>query len=375
MQGDWFMKIIRYLMKKYYLSNVCKGRITKEEVADIYSTSVENVEKAVHEFEETKNPFRKADSRSRKENIQILISLVSIGLVLLTLYEMQAERNAAYMPDISINCSGSGIKFAWDEDHNIDRISDTEKKLLNMLADSTFYEAFDSVKLTVQNIGVGVAKDIYIDWLYNENIPLYQKVFSENTNISIIRDNLGVGFEPSETLITSGILPIMDYPIHMYDFLTSDLHEKQELEMPQVFTVMYEVAYAYGIRDDFPDCRFNVFYKDVQGESYKKTFVIHFQPYFAHYDPNNNGSGAFTINILEQNTEHTSVFRKYGYIFVYCGIGCILVFSVLLISAILFEKKRRRIIDASKNRKSVKPKLANKDELYGEEGRNKKTCK
>lgn len=52
-------------------------------------------------------------NEKKKANIEIIISAISTIFVLLTLFEMKAERNAAYKPEISI--SNSQIAIVWDE--------------------------------------------------------------------------------------------------------------------------------------------------------------------------------------------------------------------------------------------------------------------
>lgn len=369
-----FMNIVRYMMRNYYLGNICKGYITKEEVAKIYSTTVENVEKAVQEYKNNRNPFKKEDSQIRQGKIQIIISLLSAMLVLFTLFEMQAERNAAYMPNISIN--GSGIIFAWDKEHNLlNDISGFMKEELDTRSNlASSYEQSLFVKLAIQNTGIGIAKDVHVDWLFDENIPLWQKVFSENNDISISLNQYQLIVELSNGTTTRTF--VADSGKIEYGFLTADLNESKELVIPREFVHLYELAFAHGLRKDLPDFRFNVFYKDVQGEIYKKAYVIHPAPLYTTENLENNGVGIVDLNIIEQKTEHISVFGKYKHLLLICGIVVVLFFAVIIISAILFEKNRRRIKAASKKHKgSAKSKLANKDELHGKEkGKIEKPC-
>lgn len=354
------MSIIHYILRNYYLSNICKGNITKEEVADIYSTTAENVEKAVQNYQETKNPFRSASSDIKQGRIQIFISFVSAILVLFTLFEMQAERNAAYMPNISIN--GTGIKFAWDKDHNlVEDISFFDEEDLNTWNDfgSSYTKGF-YVKMAILNTGVGVAKDLNVDWLYKENIPLFQELFVGNSDVSIgmtdrlvrikLKDKNGMEFYYS----ASGK--------REYGFLKADLSQGTDLVVPAEYIQLYELAYAYDLWQYIPDLRYRVIYEDVQGKEYEKSFVIHPQPLIFGTSSENSGYGIVDLKVAEQKAGLFSFFRKYRYI-LYCVAGFTLVIVMLLVRAVLFEiKRRRKIVDKEEQPSSLNGEKVGKDQ-------------
>ena len=354
------MNIVRYIMRNYYLSKICEESITKEEVADIYSTTIENVEKAVHEYKDTKNPFKKMDRQTKQGYLQILISFVSAMLVLFTLFEMQAERNAAYMPNISIN--SPGIKFAWNQDRilakDISGIMDEKKDIWEAYGSS--YAQGLIVKMNVQNTGVGVAKDVCVDWLHVENIPSFQKAFSGNNDISVYVEKNQLIIDIKDGMTMGSFFPESERL--EFGFLSADLTNSQELVIPDEYIHLYELLYAYQLWDNIPDIRFNVIYKDVQGEIYTKTFVIHPQPEMVIMAPENQGFGIVNLSIKEQKTEHFSVFGKYRNAVLFGTICFILVFAVLFILAVRFEMKRRRNKAASeKQTQQLKPELVSED--------------
>lgn len=107
------MKCILLLMRRYYLRKIYKNTASKQDIALLYNTSVENIERATKEYEESINPFKKADTGRRQGAIQIAVSVISAVIVLLTLFEMKEGRNATYLPNMSVN--GFNLQFIWDK--------------------------------------------------------------------------------------------------------------------------------------------------------------------------------------------------------------------------------------------------------------------
>ena len=360
------MKFILHFMKNYYLKKISDGKISKAEVACLYATSLDNVEKAVKEYEINRNPFRKSDSQTRLGIIQILISIVSVTLVLLTLFEMQAERNAAYMPNISIN--STGIRFAWNEHRELlNDISGYDEKYLRV------WDEYDSthtrnmaVKMAVQNTGVGVAKDVYISWFYKRNIALFQKLFSGTNDVSVDIDDTQVVISLEDGLKVGSFYP--DKESFTYGFLSADLNQSVELVIPSVYIYLYKLAYANQLGAYIPSLKFSVMYKDVQGELYGKEFILKPQPIMVLTSPDNSGFGIVDLVIMENETSHLSFIEKYRFVILYCVCGIIIVAGVLVLIAIRFEIKRSRKKDNIEKKPSpTKSDIVGEDHFQNQE--------
>lgn len=126
------MKIFNHT-GRYYLKKIHKGQLTPHQVADILDTTVETVNSAYNDYCQEQNPFRKKNFELKNATIEIVISIISTLLVLLTLFEMQAERNATYLPDISLN--NTEVAIAWDE-NGLPYISDEAEEVFSKMLDN-----------------------------------------------------------------------------------------------------------------------------------------------------------------------------------------------------------------------------------------------
>lgn len=146
----------------YYLKKIQKGQFTIQQVADTLNTTTSIVNAAYIKYCEEQNPFKKTSFVFKNATIQICISIISTVLVLLTLFEMQAQRNATYFPDISLN--QTEVAIAWNKNGLLDtNISDETKQIISKIA-NTDTQINVPPQLKIYNIGVGTAKDITFVW-------------------------------------------------------------------------------------------------------------------------------------------------------------------------------------------------------------------
>ncbi|RHT97924.1 hypothetical protein DW711_19985 [Ruminococcus sp. AM27-16] len=96
------MKIFKH-NGQYYLKKMQNGELTNQQVADILNVTVNTVNSEYNDYIEKQNPFKKKSFEYKNAIIQITISIISTFIVLFTLFEMQAARNATYLPDISLS--------------------------------------------------------------------------------------------------------------------------------------------------------------------------------------------------------------------------------------------------------------------------------
>ena len=82
--------------------------------------------------------FKNKSFEFRKAVLEIGISIVSVILVLLTLFEMQADRNAAYRPDVSF--ADIEVAITWEGECETE--NPEENQPLNL---DPFFEKYDNI--------------------------------------------------------------------------------------------------------------------------------------------------------------------------------------------------------------------------------------
>lgn len=342
------MRYIPWFIRRYYLRKIHKHNISIQDVATIFNTSSDNVEKALEEYEKSLNPFKKVD----REVIQIVVSVLSVILVLLTLIEMQAERNAAYLPNISVN--GFKLQFIWDENgmitNNPDSLSEKNRLVWDNLCSTSLQGTITTIaNLEIQNSGVGVAKDVYVDWLYEDNLAAFQKAFSGCDDVSIEYNNeqiiISINKEPGNMTIGTFYHNGSE---SLFSFLTNAFDSSETVRIPNQYVVLYELAYAKDLLDRIPMIRFIISCNDIQGEQYRKEFILKPEPELVLVEPNVAGFGSVEFRVVESNNEHISILSRSWYV----GIGIIIGLSVaglaLIAWAIGFKPHRKKSCRATK---------------------------
>lgn len=328
-------------MRKIY-----KNTASKQDIALLYNTSVENIERATKEYEESINPFKKADTGRRQGAIQIAVSVISAVIVLLTLFEMKEGRNATYLPNMSVN--GFNLQFIWDKNGIATSDPDVFSEETRVLWDSfvTTNPQGEKANLEIQNSGVGVAKDVFVDWYYDNNLAAFQNTFSGCDDISIDYNNWQVVISIKDTsskepLLTVGMLHPNGWNA-LFSFLPTAFDSSESIRFPQEYLELFKLAYAKGLLDRIPTIRFALMCKDVQGEQYIKEFIIKPEPVLVTLAPDGTGFGSVEFRVIESNTEHHSALSRSGYI----AIGVLIGFSAAALSmfiwAICFELHRKK---------------------------------
>lgn len=330
----------KYLARKHYLREIDKGRITVQEVAVYYNTSVKNVEAAYTEYVNSKNPFQKSDHQVVKWIIETFISLLSVLLVLFTLFEMQEERNAAYRPNISLN--SAKIIFAWDENGSFVNDYSLLTDRFGM-ADSLerYFKGFN-VNIPIQNTGVGVAKDVCVDWNYEENLAKFQQLFEESAGVTVAVAGNQIFIESNG--LTMGSF-FSDEPLYLFGYLQNSFEISETIQIPHYFVELYELAYSNGLWRSIPEIRFRIICKDVQGEEYSKWYIISPTPELVASHLEGGGAGMVKLGIYELRQDHLSITDRalllaVGFI---AGVGvCLLLGASCCLVAFLVARRKRR---------------------------------
>jgi hypothetical protein len=267
--------------KKHYLKMMSYGQITDEEVAIKFNTSVWNVRTAFAEYSKDRNPFR-------PRNFKVYLELISVLLVLFTLVEMKISRNNAYMPDILFH--NTTFAVIWNENGFTKLGQSDDEMYQNLIGQSDYVCEIPKIKLT--NIGVGTAKNIQIEWSYDNLELLVDYLYKVNGEATFtFRRN-----ESSNTLIIKDSIYTSSKPFTEIPYMKNEAEEE---------IIVFPYEYWECIREScinqtdgslpIPDLKVEVRYSDVQGKRYAVNKIIAVYPIIRMINPDNSGYAMFEI--------------------------------------------------------------------------------
>lgn len=349
------MKIFKY-SGRYYLKKIQKGYLTTHQVADILNTTIEIVNSAYDDFCKEQNPFKKISFEFKNATIQITISIISTLLVLFTLFEMQAERNATYLPDISL--SNTKVAISWDK-NGLPCITQEAKDITAKIADEdTIINKLPHMK--VYNIGVGTAKNISFTWENQKNMKAYIDFLNSCNDIDISFDENMLYIKTPA--INQGIGGSY---ISQYDFLLNSTQEFETLALPLSYYTLIKEAYIRTNNEKIPILYLSVSYSDVQGKSYNKTIQINADISFLTKNPDGSGFCIFTLTSIKENKTMTYFnLRNFdsNTLIAITSIFTVIISIVSMIFTVIFSSQQLR-----HNKNSVRPISAIKFNNYEDE--------
>lgn len=248
-----------------------------------------------------------------KSIAEIVISVVSVYLVLLTLFEMQADRDAAYMPDISI--SDANVAITWEtavQEEPIEDVSSTEpsedsfSQLYNSLSET--YDFNTPIVLQLFNIGVGTAKDIMLEWDHEANISAFTKAFS-------CYDDVHIGLDGNMLYVQSPSLTFGQGVGNerIAEFMLSSSVESKNIQFPYAYSFLInELLSRKPIDESFPKLSLVITYSDIQNKMYIKEITISTENIL--YAPGKDGTGLclYNLHIIEESNTLTAGSRNIG---------------------------------------------------------------
>ncbi len=269
------MKIFKHT-GRYYLKKIQKGYLTTHQVAEILNTTIDIVNSAYADYCKEQNPFKKRNFDFKNAVIQITISIISTFLVLLTLFEMQAERNATYLPDISLSNTVAAI--SWDK-NGLPCITQEAEDIVSKLADEdTIINKLPQIK--IYNIGVGTAKNICFNWDTNRNMKAFMDVLNPCDDIDTSYD--GNMLHLKTPTIEQGIGQSDE---SQFDFLLNSTQEFETLAFPYSYYTLIKETYIRTDNKEIPTLYLSVSYLDVQGKAYNRTIQINTDISFLEQNP------------------------------------------------------------------------------------------
>lgn len=284
------MKILKHT-GRYYLKKIQKGYLTTNQVADILNTTIDIVDSAYDDYCKEQNPFKKKSFDFKNAVIQITISIISTFLVLLTLFEMQAERNATYLPDISLG--NTKVAISWDK-NGLPCITQEAENIVSKMADDTIINKLPQIK--IYNIGVGTAKNISFNWDTQRNMKAFMDVLN-------LCDDIDISFDGNMLhLKTPSIEQGIGEPDKsQFDFLLNSTQEFETLAFPFSYYTLIKEAYIRTDDKEIPTLYLSVSYSDVQGKAYNRNIQINADISFLEQNPDGSGFCIYTLTSIKHS--------------------------------------------------------------------------
>lgn len=285
------MKIFKHT-SRYYLKKIQKGYLTTHQVADILNTTIDIVDSAYDDYCKKQNPFKKRSFDFKNAVIQITISIISTFLVLLTLFEMQAERNATYLPYISLG--NTKVAISWDK-NGLPCITQEAEDIVSKMADEDIIiNQFPQIK--VYNIGVGTAKNISFNWDTKRNIKAFMDILNPYDDIDISFD--GNMLHLKTPTIEQGI---GETSKSQFDFLLNSTQEFERLAFPFSYYMLIKESYIRTNNKEIPTLYLSVSYSDVQGKAYNRTIQINADIFLLEQNLDGSGFCIYTLTSIKEN--------------------------------------------------------------------------
>lgn len=289
--------------------------------------------------------FKEKSFEFKKTAIEIVISISSTALVLFTLFEMQAARNASYRPDITLGLTQ--VFISWDTEMNRSDINSNEE------SDSDFsYQSIDlsSVpSINLYNIGVGTAKDIIIRWDHQNNISKLTEAFEPYSDIQLQHISNKLHVENGSQCAEYGLDQNTTF-----DFMLNSADERYTIQFPLYYYYLYkELFIRTPYNESFPELSLSISYTDIQNKTYSKNISVQIKPILYEADSSKSGSCHYLLEFIEEDSYMSSLrplIITGETLSAISSICAVLVSIVSIVFTVYYSKKQNE-----HNRNSVRP--------------------
>ncbi len=280
---------------KYYLKKIKAGEMTRQQVADSLCVSIDDVNSAYDNYTRENSPIKTMSYEKKKNIVQIAISIISTIIILLTLNEMQAARDAAYLPNLVL--TDLNVSIEWKDIGKHPNEQTEELQYPSIIYDSNTYLK-NVPKLKIHNIGVGTAKDIILNWNMEKNINELIRVFDSFEDIDIACNWKEVTISVSGRKIQIGIPET-----ERIEFLMNSTQGYCERTVPLPFYYLFNLAYVRNVGNRIPPIALTVSYSDIQGKRYQKEISLISQRILLSQDPDGSGECMYSLSArVEEQT-------------------------------------------------------------------------
>lgn len=215
-----------------------------------------------------------------------LIAFISIGIAFYTLRELRKQRESSYVPDLF-------LAFPITMKSRVLNFQTGTRDVQCLVYDSDLNESETlGIKYSIENIGLGAAKDVKITWSLNTASACLVIADTAKEHFKVL---CGDGFLELQNLENERLMKI---PLWLetgedeevtYDFVLPRRDEKFNKSPSisqsflELYTIMFMVRYNIFNRKEMPDMYFEDFsefpaltatmtYSDIGGKSYSKKF-------------------------------------------------------------------------------------------------------
>ena len=309
------MNFIRH-SGNYYLKKIQQGKMTKMAVAQALNVSVYDVSVAYSKYIHSQSPFNERQF-NWQSFFEVAISIISTWLVLLTLFEMQQERNTAYAPDVVLETVTTGM--VWDDSGDLFSSESYETDSAYNVGEWDDPAIFINTPpvIRIYNIGVGNAKNISMEW----------DIESDMLNFLDVLHNYGIDgrIEPPHDIVADKGLRFdkkiaghfayglsidengLPFDKIHFDYLLSSAQDSQSISLPsayywimQIFSMLYIGIEGALPLDEYvehivPPIHLSISYSDIQGIVYKKSIEINASYSLLYGHPGSQGCCSFEL--------------------------------------------------------------------------------
>ena len=206
--------------------------------------------------------------------------------MLVTLFEMQAARNATYMPDVAL--SSTEVAIAWDE-NGLPYVAAEDMEIISkIIKEDTIVNS--SPKMKIYNLGVGIARNISFKWEKSRNIKQFMNILNGSADIEVSVDDGLINIKT----------PRMEYGIWEPDNVTMDMllnstEEYESLFFPYSYYQLIREVYIGTGERRIPDVCLTISFSDIQGKVYEKHMQINTQISFMKQNADGSGFCVFYL--------------------------------------------------------------------------------
>ena len=214
----------------------------------------------------------------------IVINFLTLVVILLTLLEMQAERNQIYKPTIILNNKTVCIMT---DDYKPKEWEDEMQASLG----SIWTQSYQSIETEMVNIGTSTALNIRVLFPASNYTEISKRVLEQGGTLdrdkyapySIIADE--------ERISADGELRCSR------SYLLANAQESVKIGLPNLLTPYYYMFFFSGDPDlhNIPAVKVSMEYEDVQGRKYKEEILLKAE--ILHYEMSSDGGGVVYFSL------------------------------------------------------------------------------
>lgn len=211
--------------------------------------------------------------------ITLIVTIFSMGLVYLTLNEMQIARDNAYRPDLVFE--SQQVNLTWG--NNLKNVFEPDVEKLNPY----------SIPVKIYNIGVGTAKNVSVKFDLESLDNLAKK-------IEIVDQNDTFNYDRAEkrVFLTVDGNKMMDSDDYIWEkqFILPDAQKETVFYLPSCYAILLNRWFT-NVQIGIPNTSIHliVAYEDIQGKSYNEDIYLDCTMKYYENDSSNNGSSSYSI--------------------------------------------------------------------------------